>query len=102
MHMHAHACALDDMKSLSPLLRRRPTNVTLSRKHLAMIDAFADFKAASGEMPPTRTWTIEQGLTLFFAKTANESSEFRQTLKDIEIQFRKIEEVARASDGRGV
>ena len=90
------------MRALRPNLKRRPTNITLSRKTLAMLAAFADFKESHGEMSPTRTWMVEQGLALFLEKMANRFPEFRPTLKDIEIQFRKMEEFTQTSKGRGV
>ena len=89
------------MRALRPPLRRRPTNVTLSRKLLAMSAAFAHFKNSEGEMAPTRTWMIEQGLLLFFEKMASKFPDFRTILKDIDLQFRKMEELNKRSIGRG-
>lgn len=90
------------MRTIRPPFKRRPTNVTLSRKTLAILEAFARWKASDGEMAPTRTWMIEQGVDLFLEKMANKYPGFRPILKGLEAQFKKMEEHAQSAGSGGV
>ncbi len=99
MRMDAHS---EKMRPVHPALKRRSTNISPSRKTLAMLDAFAQFKVSLGEPRPPRTWMIEQGATLFLGKMANRFPEIRQTLKEIDDQFNKMEELIASPKGRGV
>jgi hypothetical protein len=86
---------------INAALRRRATNITLSPRTLAKLDALALYKEASGEPKPSRAWMVEQGVALFLDKIAKRGSSLRRAIEEIDEQYKRMAIVTRLEIGNG-